>query len=439
MKYKIALLFALVLSIVLTSGKTNAQEVLTLENAVKIALERNYDIKLVANDLEIDKNNANRANAGMLPVVTGNLSQNNTIQNSSQTRESGAKVERNGAKGSNLNYGVSLNWTIFDGMGMFARYEQLKEFQKLGEANLQQTVLARVADVISVYYNLVQQQQQLRALDTTMVISRLRVQTAQNRFEIGKAARLEVLNAQVDYNTDTTRTLQLNEIYQNTQTQLNELLARDVSQRFRVVDTIEIDEQLVLAQLSERAAQQNPALQAAVINKRVADLDLKQVKANRLPRLSLNTGYNFNRSESALGFTTLSTGNGLNYGVTASVNIFNGFLQRRSEENAMISTKNAELELAQLNQSINAQLTAAYQTYLTSLSLVKLEEKNQKIAKQNLDITLEKYRLGSIAPVEFRDAQLNFVNATVRFTNAQYQAKLAEVNLKEIAGTLSFQ
>jgi len=437
MKYKIAGLFVFALS-VFWAGNATAQEVLTLEEAIRITLERNYDIRLVKNDLEIDKNNVNRANAGMLPVVTGNLVQNNTIQNNSQTRESGQVVERNGAKGSSLNYGVGLNWTIFDGFAMFARYDQLQELQKLGEANLQQTILTRVADVTSVYYNLVQQQQQLKALDTAMVISRERVRTAQNRFEIGKASRLEVLNAQVDLNTDTTNILRQRELYQNTQTQLNELMARDVTTRFTVVDSITIDQQITMAQISEKALQQNPSLQAALISKRIAELDLKQVKANRLPTIALNSGYNLSRSESALGFTTLSTGRGFNYGVTASVPIFNGFLQRRSEQNANINISSAELEYERLNQSINSQLTSAFNTYQTSLSLVNLEEKNQQIAKRNLDITLEKFRIGSITPIEFREAQLNYVNATVRYSNAQYLAKLAEVSLKEISGTITF-
>ncbi|WP_242926948.1 TolC family protein [Pontibacter vulgaris] len=436
MKYKITILLAFALLVF--TGKVNAQEVLTLEDAIKIALERNYDIKLVANNLEINQNNVTRGNAGMLPGVSANLSQVNTIQNSAQTRESGQVIERNGAKGSNLNYGVSLNWTVFDGLGMFARYDQLKELQKLGEANLKQTILARVGDVIGTYYDLVQQQQQLKALDTAMAISRLRVQTAQNRFEIGKAARLEVLNAQVDFNTDTTNMLRQRELYQNTQTQLNQLLARDVATRFSVVDTITIDEQLTLAQLTEKATQQNPTLQAAIINKRVAELDLKQAKANRLPVVSLNSGYNFSRSESAIGFTTLSTGNGFNYGVTASVPIFNGFEQRRNEQNAAILIRNSQLDYERLSQSINAQLTTAFNTYQTSLALVDLEEKNQQIAKRNLDITMDKFKIGSITPIEFREAQLNYVNATVRYSNAQYLAKLAEVSLKEIAGALTF-
>jgi len=437
MKHKIAFLLVLVLSALIGANKAKAQEVLTLEDAIKIALERNYDIKISANNLDIDRNNVNRANAGMLPVVGGTLTNSNSIQNSTQTRSTGEITERAGARGSNLNYGVALNWTIFDGFAMFARYDQLQELQKLGEANLQLTILTRVADVINNYYNLVQQQQQLRAYDTAIAISRLRLQTAQNRFEIGKAARLEVLNAEVDFNTDTTNFLRQEALYANTQTSLNELMARDVNQRFRVADSLNIDDGLTLNRVTDLAMAQNPTLRAALVSRRIAELDLKQVKANRYPAIGVTTGYNFSRSESALGFATLSTGRGLTYGLTASINIFNGFLQRRNERNAGIKIENAQLDYERINQNVKAQLAAAFQTYLTNLQLVRLEDNNQKIAKRNMEITLDKYRLGSLTPVEFRDAQLNYINATVRYSNAQYEAKVAEIALKEIAGALN--
>ncbi|WP_224995554.1 TolC family protein [Cesiribacter sp. SM1] len=436
LKNKKGLLRLFFLLLVLSVGEAKAQELLTLEEAVKIALERNYDIKLSANDELIAENNVSRGNAGMLPVVTGTVINNNSIQNSSQTRADGQVNEVNWGRGSNLNYGVGLSWTIFDGFGMFARYEQLQELQKLGEANLQQTVLARVSDVISVYYDLVQQQLQLQAFDTAVSLSRFRVELAQTRFEIGKAARLEVLNAQVDFNTDTTNLLRQKELYRNTQILLNEIMARDVNIHFRVSDSIQIEEGLSLADLSTLANQQNPALQAAVLNRRIAELENKQARASRYPVIGLNTGYNFTRNASALGFSTLSTGNGFTYGVSASVNIFNGLNQRRIEQNADIMLNSAALQLEQVKQNIQSQLAATYQTYLTNLTLVKLEEKNQRIARQNLDITMEKYRLGSITTMEVRDAQLNYVNATVRYSNALYQAKIGEVALKEIAGNL---
>jgi outer membrane protein TolC len=302
---------------------------------------------------------------------------------------------------------------------------------------LQQTVLTRVSDVMNTYYDLVNQQQQLRAYDTAVRISAQRVELAQNRFTIGKASRLEVLNAQVDFNTDTTNLIRQNQFYNNTQIALNELLARDVNIRFTVSDSIYIDDKLTYAQLAELVQQQNPTLQAAIINKRIAELDLKQVRSDRYPEISLNSGYNFNNSQSALGFATQSSGRGLNYGVTASVNIFNGFNQRRLEKNAGILIENAQLQLEQTNLNLQSQLSTAFQTYATALALVKLEEKNQAIAKRNLEITVDKFKLGSIRPIEFREAQLNYVNSNVRYSNSQYAAKLAEIALKEIAGNVS--
>ncbi len=415
---------------------SSAQELLTLEEAVRITLEKNYNILISKNDVDIADRNVNLANAGMLPSVSGTFNNNNTIQNSTQTRETGVVTERNNARGNTLNYGVGLNWTVFDGFRMFARYDQLKELQRLGDANLQLNVLSTLGEVMERYYNLVQQQQQLKAFDTAVSISRLRVKTAQTRFEVGKAARLEVLNAQVDYNTDTTNYLQQQVMHRTSQIALNEIMGRDVNVEFRVADSFEIEERLVFAELLSHAMQQNPALRAALISKRIAELDLKQVKANRYPVIGLNSGYNFNRSESALGFATQTSGRGFNYGLNASINIFNGFLQRRNEKNSEVLIRSADLDYQRINQSINAQLASAYQTYLTSLSLVKLEESNQKIASQNLDITLTRYRLGTITQVEIRDAQLNYLNATVRLNNSRYQAKLAEVSLKEISGSI---
>jgi outer membrane protein len=432
MKFRTLLTFVTLLG----CGSVFAQDTLRLEDAVRIALEKNYDIRISRNDVAIAENNVNRANAGMIPAVTGSLSSNRTIQNSSQTRATGEVTERNGARGSTLNYGVALGWTIFDGFGMFARYDQLKELQRLGESNFQLTVVNTVGNVLSRYFDIVQREQQLRAYDTAVAISRLRVTTARNRFEVGKAARLELLNAQVDYNTDTTNYLRQLQLVKTSKIALNELLARDPNTNFEVPDDFAVDSTLALGPLLAVAQQKSPALQAALISQRVAELDLRIVKADRYPVIGVNTGYNFNRNESALGFATLNTGRGLNYGLTASINIFNGFLQRRAERNAGIAIESAQLDYQRINQSVNAQLSSAYQTYLTNLALVKLEENNVRLARQNLDITMARYRLGTITQVEIRDAQLNYVNATVRLNDARYQAKLAEVSLRTISGSL---
>lgn len=416
-----------------------AQELLTVEEAVAIALKNNYEIRIAANELKIDEQNVSLANAGLLPNLSGTFTQDNQIQNSRQVRSDGTVQELDNALNNRMEYGINLGWTIFDGFGMFARYDQLKEFEDLGETELKLTVLNRVSDVMTTYFDIVQQQQVLKALDTAIVISNERVETAQNRFSIGKAAKLEVLNAQVDLNTDQTNFLRQKEQYQNTKTYLNELMARKLDTDFVVADSVIIDDRLKLVDLISLADSQNPEIKIALINKRIAELNLKQVRANRYPQINVNTGYVITDAESSLGFARENYGRGFSYGVGASINIFNGFLQNRNEKIAKLQIDNSQLQIEQQKQTVNSQLMTAFQTYLTNLELVKLEARNEEIAEENLDITMAKFRIGTITTLEVRTAQLNYINAMARNSSAQFQAKMSEVRLKELAGNIELE
>lgn len=418
--------------------KTNAQELLKLEDAVKIALENNYEIKLAKNDLKIDETNNYIGNAGMLPSINANITDNNTVLDTKQTQGDGTERELNNAKNMNLSYGVSLDWTVFDGLRMFARKEQLNILQKQGEAELKLAILTKIGDVYLAYFDLVQQQQQLKALDTAIVISNERVRTAENRYSIGKASKLEVLNAQVDLNADKSLQLKQQELFKNAKITLNQILARDVQTDFTVTEETTIDKNLNFQELKDSSSSQNPQLQAQLLAKNSAEQQLKQVKAGRYPTLRITSGYNFTRSEASLGFITQSSGKGFNYGFAATVPIFNGSQQNRNEKIAKIQVENVTLILEQQKLNLETQLNTSYQSYLINLELIKVEEKNLEIAEQNLDITLSKFKIGTITPIEFRTAQQNFIDAKVRYSNALYLTKIHEISLKELAGNLSF-
>ncbi|WP_370641055.1 TolC family protein [Flavobacterium anseongense] len=419
-------------------SKTQAQELLKLEDAVKIALENNYEIKLAKNELKVDELSNSIGNAGMLPTVNATVVNNNSILNTTQTQADGSERTLDGARNMNLTYGIGLDWTVFDGMRMFARKEQLNILQKQGEAELKLAILTRISDVYLNYFDLVQQQQQLAAIDTAIVISQERVNTAQNRFNIGKASKLEVLNAQVDLNSDKSSQLKQLELIKTTKIRLNEILARDVQTDFVVTDKIMVDELLKYDELKSSAESQNPQIQVQLLTKNSAEQQLKQVKAGRYPTVRITSGYNLTRSEASLGFVTQSSGRGLVYGINASVPIFNGNQQNRNEKIAKVQLENATVTLEQQKLSLESQLNSAFTSYLTNLELTKVEAKNLDIAEQNLDITLSKFKIGTITPIEFRTAQQNFLDAKVRYSNAMYLTKIYEITLKELAGNLTF-
>ncbi len=419
-------------------AKTNAQEVLPLEDAIKIALDNNFDIKIAKNNLTISETNVAIGNAGMLPSVAVTVTDDNGIKNSSQTSQSGIVTSLNNAKNTSLVYGVNLGWTIFDGMKMFSKYNQLKEFQNMSDAQMKLTIINKISSVNSVYYDLIQEQQKLTDLDSTIVISKQRLEFIKNRYTIGKNSKLDVLNAQVDLNTDLGNLVKEKQVYSNAKILLNQILARDLKTDFKVNDGIKVDRQLKLDELMTLAENQNPELTMQIINNKIAELGLKQIKGQRYPTVKLNTGYNFNETTSSLGFTSQASSHGLNYGFSAALNLFDGNSQNRNEKVAKMQIDNSKLAIDQQLIQLRSDLTVSYQQYLTNLDLIDLEVNNTAIAKQNLDITADKFKIGTITSVEFRAAQLNFINSRIRLSEAEFQAKLSEITLRELAGNLTF-
>ena len=423
----------------LTTVKAQDTARLTLKDAVEIALKNNYNIKLSQNNSTIAGNNVTIGNAGFLPQVTGNLTSNNSIQTTQQTRTDGSVNNIRNAHNSNINYGVNLNWTIFDGFNMFATYDELKQLDKLGDIRLRDTIQATVASVINTYYNLISQNEQIKALRGAIEISRTQLRYANDKFIVGRVSRLDVYNAQVNLNTDTAALITQFQQFKSNKIQLNRLLVRNLQTNFDVGDTIVVDRSLVLGDIISKAQTQNPAILSSQINKRLAEISLKQVRSTRYPSIGLTSGYNFSRAKTPAGFTLQQNAHGLAYGVVASVNIFDGLNQWRRERNAKLQIDNAELDYKRTRLDVEAQISNLYVAYLSGLDLIKLGQSNVELARKNLEISLEKYRLGNITPLEIREAQRNYLDAQSTFFAAQYQSKMAEVTLKQITNSINIQ
>jgi len=414
-----------------------ARDTLTVARAVQLGLENNYAIRIARNEADIAENNNSLGNAGFLPRLSVSGTQTGNLTNSRQEYAFNNQVnERTGATSQSLNSNVSLNWTLFDGFRMFTTRQSLQALEEQGETNARLTIESTVGDIINGYFNIVRQQQTLNVLRDALSISHTRLNIARQKESLGSGSGLETLQAQSDLNSDSSAYLRQRAVVQNAQIDLNRLLARDPETGFSVTDSIPIRDDLVLADLQRQVDQENSQLQRARINRHLANLSLQQIRSERMPVIDLNAGYGFSKSRSQSGFLKSNRSSGYNIGLTASLSLFDGFDVHRRAQNAKIRIRNNEENYQDIHNEISASLRQIYEDYRSNLQLLQLERENVEVARHTLEVAQERYRLGTIAQLELREAQRTYVQAVNRRVNVQYLCKVAETELQRLSGRL---
>jgi len=340
------------------------------------------------------------------------------------------------AQTTNSNASTNLNWTVFDGFKMFTTYDKLQELNQLGRSQTRAEVESSVAQIIVAYNNIIQQQKTLNVLENTLEVSDQRIQIAETKKDLGSGSEYDLLQARTDYNADKAAVIRQKVTLNNAKILLTRLMGEDPTSLFRVNVTIDLDSQLSLANLRQQAMNNNVDLIIARNNQNVAKLEIKEIDAERYPTIDLNVGYSYSKTQSGSSFFEFSRSNGLNYGVSATFDLFNGFDIDRRKQNAQIQYKNAQLALDDQKQQLLADLSSEYTNYMQSLQLVKLEQENLQYARQSLDIALERFKLGTIDSIELRESQRTLIDAESRLIDAQYQAKQAETELLRLSGNL---
>lgn len=429
--------FHIALSLLLLSCFwVSAQEALTLEQAIATALENNYSIKISKVGQDIAANNAHPGNAGFMPSVEILAGKSWSSQDVRQLFLNGNVNERDNAKSENFNSSGNLNWTLFDGLGMFYTLDRLNFEKEAGSINTKINMENVIANVLVAYYTVMLENERLKVLTNSISLSEKRVEIAKNKYEVGKASKLEYLAAQVDNNTDKTLLLLEEELYQNAKIDLNRLMGRSLMADFVVDGGIDINTQLVLGELLSTANVQNPSLLLAQRNMNIAYMQLQEIRAERYPNIGFNTTYAFNTSSSEAGFLATNRQTGFTYGFTARMNVFNGFSTTRRAQNAKLLHQSSELQIKDLTQSIESDIIKTFTSYQNNINLVKLEEQNLDVARENEMIAMERYRLGNTTAIELREAQINLVEAESRLINARYRTKVSEIELLRLSGNI---
>jgi outer membrane protein TolC len=432
----------LLMAIMLLFNNFNAssQSLLTVEEAVATAIKNNYDIQLLKNDAALAALNKSYANAAFYPRVNGNLA---TVFNNNDTRQKLADGSERGASGirsNNIQASVNLNWTVFDGLKMFVTKDKLNEFVRLGELNIKNQLVNTIAEIIRTYYNVVRQKQQLKAIEEQMSLNEERVEQAEKKLKVGLGAKPEMLQAKVDLNAQRAAKLRQQTLIQQLKEQLNLLMVTSRDAIYEVEDSIPFKNNLMVTEILEAAEKNNPLLQVTQQNIKIAELTLKENKADRFPIVSFNSAYNFNRTNNQVvvnNFTPLFNRNrGFNYGVSATIPIFNNYNVKRQIETTKLNISYQQTLLEFQRWSMNIAVSNAYKDYELQRKTLQLEEENIALAKENVYIASERLRLGVTTYLELRETQKSLEEAYNRLIAARYDTKVAETELLRLKGEL---
>ncbi len=418
---------------VVLSVQLFAQETMTVDQAIETVLKNNYDVQIAKNVAEIAHRNNTVGNAGMLPKVNATVADNFTLNNINQKYTNGTEIKNNNVNGNAINAAAALNWTLFDGLKMFATKGKLKRLDQIGELQLKDEMQQVVANVIVAYYNVVAAKQQLKAINDAIAISEERVKLADTKFQVGSSSKVDLLQAKVDLNEQKSNALNQQKAIDQRKAELNNLLARNVDTEFEVSDSIPFSKE---APVANDLDTKNFQLQMAAKNVEIAKFEKKEAFSQFLPALVGNLGYGYSRSQSTAGFSLYNQSYGFNAGFSLNIPLFNGLNTIRQNKIASIQILNSQFTLEKTRFQTKLNYYKALKDFESAKEMLTLENENITLADENQKIALERFRLAESTAIELREAQNSYSDALIRLVAARIATKTAETELMRLNGEL---
>jgi outer membrane protein TolC len=417
----------------------HGQKLLTLDEAIATALQYNYDIILSKNDSAVAALDYSYRNAVFLPRLNANIG--DTWNKNHQKQDFANGTKREGAvKTNNLVGSLTLSWTLFDGGKMFVTRDKAEELVRLGELGIKDQVINTVATVINTYYDIVRQKQQLKAVEESMSISQTRVDLSQRKLDIGVGAKPDVLQSKVDLNAQKAAQLRQLTLIQQLKETLNQAMNVTPNSAYEVVDSIPLNPNILLGDIQNNIENTNTTLQVLKKNIDIANFTVRERKAERFPIVAFNSAYNINRSNNDVALNPalplFNRNRGYNYGLTATIPILNNKNTQRLIRQAELNVQYQKLIFENQKSIVNLGVYNAFQDYELQKKALDLEEANILLAKENVNIILETYRLGQATYLQLREAQKSLEDAYNRLIAARYNTKVAETELLRLKGDL---
>jgi outer membrane protein len=418
-----------------------AQQKLTLDDAVDIALKNSFNIQMGRNNLKISEISNNYGIAGGLPLVTATGSNTQQLTNLRQHYSDPTKnTSTDNASSNTLSANLTASELVYNGGRVVTTKKRLGEIESQTKQVLNSRALFVVYNVMLKYYDIIRQQSYSRTLETSIDASRQKLDIVKAQQRVGMANNADLFQAQVDLNTQLQNLKAQQLIVDQGKTDLLTLLTLNPDSTVVVEDTIIVDKKMELANILNGVSS-NPDIVAANEQITIYKYIEKETGALRYPSLGVSGGFNLGRTQSS-GVSQYSALLNENYGpfigVSLNIPIFNGTIYKRQQQIAAVNAQNASLLRDTIILGYTANAVKSWQAYQNNLQQLETAVETFKLSQQLLDLIIKRFQLHQATIVDVKNAQQSFENAGFLLTNTSYAAKAAEIQLKRYANQLKY-
>lgn len=412
-----------------------AQEALSFEDALALTLENNYDIRISRINEQVAENNAERQANGYLPTVNTSGAYSWTYFESTNTLRTG---EQSFDPNSSYNYNaaITLSYTLFDGLGRKYRYQQAANGKVLSSLELQTIMESAVLQLSQFYHEVARLKQQTQSLDSTVYNSVQRLKRAQYGYEYGQFTQLDVLNAQVDLDTDSINLMNSRQQLENTKRSLNLVMGVPVETVYEIQEAVQLISNMSAQEVVNSALERGSRVLTAEQQQRIAELGIGANKSAWLPNIGVNGGYQYRGIDDPNGAFLLSNNS---LGPTATINLNWNIFDGRNNvqvQNAKLQLESSNTALERTKEQVRTEALNTHGAYQNALFVLQARESNVNTARNNFQRSEESFKLSQITSVEFRQAQLNLLNSELLLSQALYEAKNIELQMLGLMGEL---
>ncbi len=425
----------ILVSLILFSSITFAQEKLRLEQVVNRVLSQNFGIQLAKIDTEIAKNENNPGAAGYLPTIDVQATQDLSLSSARQEFITGDVNEAANANNRSFNAGLMLSWTFFDGFKMFATDKKLDELERSSTLNLRASMEMKIYEAVVNYYTLLSLQEMEEVYTAAIDLSKIRKEYIQNRYNSGAANKIQLMQAELDLTADSAAYIANQQSQSEVKAALNKVLQLPVSANIVLEgDLNKIQERKEWNTIAREFMEQNTTLLQAKSRIAISELSTKEAKSRFYPQLSFYAAYNYGNSVNEVGFLASNRSFGPSIGITLKWNILNNLSRATELRNSRLNTERAELSLK--SDSINelADLRNYYEAMNFAVEKLLFEQRNISQTQSIIEISEKSLMAGSITPLELREIQYSAIQAEGRLLQAQIEYQTARLNIALLTG-----